>query len=263
MRIRYDLEKLERIISDLSVLTGISMAFLDTERRTLCRRIRENDFCSAFQSDVKNKKLCECSDKLILDRCIENKRFESHVCHEGLFDAAMPIIKDGILAGIVLMGRVRLIDRTRSEWREKSEVLSRLYLKIPEFRDEQIASLGTLLPNVLFESAVFIEFDDQTSEIAEYIKNNPSAELSVGSVCKRFHISKNSLYSAFREYFGRTVSEYITDVRMERARYLLRETSAPVYEIAESIGIDNYTYFCKLFKKREGISPTEYRKASR
>ena len=263
MRIRYDVEKMKRIISDLCVLTGISMSFLDTERRTLCRYTRSGDFCSTLQSDEKNERLCACSDEKILNRCLESKRFESHICHAGLFDAAMPIVKDGIVAGIVLMGRVRLSGSSEVEAVEADGALSALYSEIPTLRDEQIASLGTLLPNVLFESAVFIEFDDQTGEIIEYIKNNLSAELSVSAICKRFHISKNRLYSSFREYCGRTVTEYITDVRMEAARSLLRDTGAPVYEIAEAVGIDNYTYFCKLFKKREGISPTEYRKASR
>lgn len=256
MKIRYDVEKMKRIISDLCVLTGISMSFLDTERRTLCNCIKEGDFCSALQSDEKNARLCACSDEEILNRCLESKRFESHICHAGLFDAAMPIMKDGIFAGMVLMGRVRLAGSG------DGKRLDGLYGEVPEFRDEQIKSLGSLLPNVLFESAVFIEFDDRISEITEYIKNNLAEKISVEMICKRFLMSKNTLYALFREHLGTTVTEYITDLRMDKAKRLLRETTAPVYEIAESVGVDNYTYFCKLFKKREGSSPSEYRKAS-
>lgn len=252
MRIRYDVEKMKRIISDLSVLTGISMSFLDTERRTLCNCVKDNDYCSVLQLDKKNKRLCNCSDDLILNKCLETKRFEGHICHAGLFDAAMPIIKDGIFAGIVLMGRVRFANGEK-----KAEAL---YGEIPEFRDEQIKSLGTLLPNVLFESAIFIEFDDRINEITEYIKNNLTESLSVDHICKRFLMSKNTLYGLFKDHFNNTVNEFITEARMEKARGLLRETNVPVYEIAEAAGINNYTYFCKLFKKREGISPTEYRK---
>lgn len=257
MRIRYDVEKMKRIISDLSVLTGISISFLDTERRTLCRCTKEGDFCSVLQSDEKKQMMCACSDEAILNRCLETKHFESHICHAGLFDAAMPIIKDGIFAGIVLMGRVRLV----GSYDEKK--LDGLYGEIPEFRDEQIKSLGSLLPNVLFESAVFIEFDDRISEITEYIKNNLGEDLSVELICKKFLMSKNTLYALFKDHLGATVSEYITDIRMSKAKRLLQESSAHVYEISESVGIDNYTYFCKLFKKREGMSPIEYRKASR
>jgi two-component system response regulator YesN len=116
---------------------------------------------------------------------------------------------------------------------------------------------------VLFESAIFIEHDSRLDEITEFIKNNLTEKLSLELICKRFLMSKNSLYAAFKEHLGTTVAEYITDARLERAKAMLRDTAAPVYEIAESVGVNNYTYFCKLFKKKEGVSPMEYRKASR
>lgn len=53
--------------------------------------------------------------------------------------------------------------------------------------------------------------------------------------------------------------EYITNCRLERAKKLLLETSEPVYNISEKVGIHNYTYFCNLFKKKTGITPTEYK----
>ena len=261
MKLRYDVEKMERIISDLCVLTGISMSFLDAERRTLCRYTRDEDFCSLLQSDAGNKRLCSCSDELILNRCMESKRFESHICHAGLFDAAMPIIKDGIFAGIVLMGRVKYSNN--ADRKELSSEMKEKYDSIPTFNEAQISSLGSLLPNVLFESAIFIEHDSRLDEIVEYIKNNLTEKLSVDVICKRFLMSKNSLYAVFGEHLGTTVAEYITDARLERAKAMLRDTAAPVYEIAESVGVNNYTYFCKLFKKREGRSPTQYRRDCR
>ena len=261
MKLRYDVEKMERIISDLCVLTGISMSFLDAERRTLCRYTRDEDFCSLLQADADNKRLCSCSDDIILNRCMESKRFESHICHAGLFDAAMPIVKDDVFAGIVLMGRLRYYKDT--EKTGLSEEMREKFESIPIFNDTQISSLGSLLPNVLFESAIFIEHDSRLDEIAEYIKNNLTERLSVDLICKKFLMSKNSLYAAFEEHYGTTVNEYITSVRLDMAKSLLRDTVAPVYEIAEQVGINNYTYFCKLFKKIEGVSPIKYRKASR
>ena len=261
MKLRYDVEKMERIISDLCVLTGISMSFLDTERRTLCSYKNDDDYCSMLQNDENSHRMCSCSDDIILNKCLKSKRFESHICHAGLFDAAMPIIKDGVFAGIVLMGRVKYSKDVKSKdvpvgMREKFDA-------VPLFNDLHIASLGSLLPNVLFESAIFIEHDSRLDEITEFIRNNLTERLSVELICKRFLMSKNSLYAAFGEHHGTTVTEYITSVRLDRAKELLQNTEAPVYEIAERVGINNYTYFCKLFKKKEGISPIKYRKASR
>ncbi len=252
MKIRYDIEKMKRIITDLCVLTGITIVFLDTERKPLCRYAKEGDFCSILQTDPEKVMGCIYSDEIILNRCLENKRFEGHICHAGLFDAAMPIIKDGIFAGYILMGRVRLAGQER-----RSDGLCR---EIPELTEEQIQSLSSLLPNVLFESAIFIELDDRISEITEYIKNHLSEHLSIDVLCKQFLMSKNTLYSLFRENFDMTVTEYMTELRMEKAKELLRETNAPVYKIADAVGINNHTYFCRLFKKREGVCAAQYRK---
>ena len=125
MNIRYDIEKTKKILSDLSALTGISMSFLDTKRNRLCLCGKEDNFCKDLQSDPKKKAQCSCSDAIILDRCFETKRFEGHICHAGLYDAAMPIMKDGIFAGIILMGRIRLAGN--------GEHTDLIYREIPEF----------------------------------------------------------------------------------------------------------------------------------
>ena len=260
MRIRYDVEKMKRIISDLCVLTGISMSFLDTERRTLCSYKKDDDYCSLLQTDKNNKRRCACSDEVILNKCLETKRFESHICHAGLFDAAMPIIKDDVFAGIVLMGRLRLAENEEEPM--LSAAMKEKYDDIPEFSDTQISALGTLLPNVLFESAIFIESDGIFNEIVEYVKKSPQEPLGVDHICKRFHVSKNSLYAYFNENYGKTVNEFISDVRIEKAKSLLSGSRDPIYMIAEKIGIDNHTYFCKLFKKKTGMTPNEYRRSN-
>ena len=57
-----------------------------------------------------------------------------------------------------------------------------------------------------------------------------------------------------------TVNEYVTNARINKARELLVSTEEPVYRIAEQTGLDNYTYFCRLFKHHTGLTPSEYRK---
>ena len=82
-------------------------------------------------------------------------------------------------------------------------------------------------------------------------------------LCEVLHVSKNKLYSAFASQCGTTVNAYITQQRLERAKQLLWETDEPVYRVAEAIGIRNYTYFCRLFKKKTGLSPLAYRRSGK
>ena len=56
------------------------------------------------------------------------------------------------------------------------------------------------------------------------------------------------------------MNEYVTDCRIARAMELLRNTPKSAHAIAEEVGVANYTYFTKLFKRKTGLSPTEYRR---
>lgn len=256
MRFRYDTDKLQQIIHALSTLTGISMAFLDTQYRYLCTTTKSNDFCSAIQQMPDRKGNCAHSDRTLLSKCSKSHEFECHICHAGLYDACMPIIKEQFLAGYVLLGRIRHFASAEQLYKT-NDTLAALYQKVPCFTDTQLASLKTLLPEILFQNA--IRFDDSTYEITQYIKEHISEQLTLEIICSRFHISKNSLYQRFHETHHCTVNAYITGLRIEIAKTLLSETSDPVYLVAEKVGIDNYTYFCRLFKNHTGSSPGQYR----
>ena len=259
MQIIYNIEKLEQILRDLSVLTGISIAFLDKSRNRVCGSINENDFCEMIQKMDALKEKCCCSDTEILDRCRDSRCYESHFCHAGLYDAALPVIINGSIAGYLIMGRVRSAYSPVECNVSDNEQLRKLYNELPFFSESRLLSLRTLLPNILFADAISLELDELGERIIEYIENNLASDLNVNSICKTFFISKNHLYKYFKISHGTTVNEYITARRTEKAKELLTRTSEPIYSVCERVGIDNYTYFCRLFKKREGITPLQYR----
>ena len=66
----------------------------------------------------------------------------------------------------------------------------------------------------------------------------------------------------FKEATGRTFTEVLTGVRMERAKQLLRKTSLKNYEIAEKVGFSDPHYFSIAFKKMTGKTPKEYARES-
>lgn len=72
-------------------------------------------------------------------------------------------------------------------------------------------------------------------------------------------LSKYRLAHKFKEYTGVAPVQYITRIRMDKAKKLLSESTMPVGEIAAVLGYDNALYFSRLFRKNEGMSPTEYR----
>ena len=156
------------------------------------------------------------------------------------------------------MGRIRCSD-SPSESHFKDEQLKKLFSEVPYFSSVQLESIRSLITNIIFSDSITFETDVTAAKIADFISQNLNKDLTVDLICNRFFISKNRLYNLFHRYYDTTVNDYITTLRLNKAKKLLTETSEPVYRMCELTGISNYTYFCKLFKKHFGVTPTQYR----
>ncbi|MFF2482989.1 response regulator [Paenibacillus sp. NPDC058071] len=84
-------------------------------------------------------------------------------------------------------------------------------------------------------------------------------ELSVKAVSRLVHMSVSYFSAAFKSRTGKTFVEYVTGIRMEKAKELLKFTSLRTYEVALQAGYPDAQYFSVLFKKHTGLSPTDYR----
>ncbi|MBE6591896.1 MAG: helix-turn-helix domain-containing protein [Ruminococcaceae bacterium] len=252
MLIKYDLPRLIQILTDFARLTGVKMNFCDSDGKALTDIKYSDDYCSHLQKDAENLIRCRCSDALLLQKCKRSKRIEMHICYAGLCDLAMPIIKHHTVVGYLIMGRIQT---SLTHYKEIKGITPP-----PFFNDSKLESLVGLLPQILFETAIEIKEGGLISEVTDHIDKNLDGELCVGSICEIFHVSKNRLYREFHDDLGTTVNEYILTTRLKRAKKLLSESAETVYRIAELVGIPNYSYFCRVFKKRFGSTPGEYRR---
>ena len=263
MKILYDTEKLSRLLQDIYTLTGVGISILDTEYRPIITFSAPGNYCTLLQSLPGERKRCSTCDHIILERCKKSMKMERQICRAGLYDAAMPILKNGEPVAYALMGQVRSENSPKKASYlppTDQEKLNRLYDQLPLVSPERLESLYHLLPYILFESAMRFLPDTPIQEAADYIRVHLQESLSIGSLCQRFHLSKNALYAGFRRELNQTVGEYIAACRLEKAKQLLTVTTTPVYLVAAAVGIENTPYFCRWFKEQSGYSPTEYRK---
>lgn len=94
------------------------------------------------------------------------------------------------------------------------------------------------------------------------LENYSRANLSVETVCAHLHISQSYFSSIFKQDVGCSFVQYLTDLRMKRATELLMDTDEKTYVIAKELGFEEPNYFSYVFKKRYGISPSQYRATS-
>lgn len=271
MNIKYDIEKLKNTIDDLCALTGLAMGIADASFGYLYSNNKKNGvFCSAIQSTVGGKNACNNCDMRMLNRAAEDMRPYSHICHGGLRDAGVPILKNGMVVGYIIIGRARMSSQLDEQTERRLESygldvhkMRGYYTTMTYLTEEQHRALVHLVSRLVFENAIEIDYDDFILRATSYIDNNLRGDLSVKGLCSALFVSKNYLYNSFHSFYGTTVNAYISEHRMQIAKTLLAETSKSAYEISEEVGINNYTYFSKLFKKEIGISPTEFRKTAK
>ncbi len=92
------------------------------------------------------------------------------------------------------------------------------------------------------------------------LHDKPQVAWTLESLGREVGMSRAALAKRFKELVGQTMFEYLTDLRMQRARVMLADTVKPIYEVANSVGYESDLAFTKVFKKRSGMTPTRFRK---
>lgn len=94
----------------------------------------------------------------------------------------------------------------------------------------------------------------------EYIQKNFCDDISVTQLAAQFNLSPNYLSSLLKKKLGLSFVDYLTVLRIGKAKELLISTNLSVHEISEAIGYYSQSYFTKTFIKKENCTPGEFRK---
>lgn len=96
-------------------------------------------------------------------------------------------------------------------------------------------------------------------KVVEYLSLNYTQNVSMDALCQLSDYSSSHLAKIFKQETGRTMTQYIADLRCRQAAEMLRETNLPIQEISSYVGYTDNNYFVKVFKKVMGNTPSEYR----
>jgi Response regulator containing CheY-like receiver domain and AraC-type DNA-binding domain len=102
---------------------------------------------------------------------------------------------------------------------------------------------------------------DSLARVVAYLGEHFREELSLDQTAARFNLNKNYLCQLFKKNLGETFSHYVASLRTGLAKDYLEKSSLALEEIAAKVGYEDYFYFCKVFKKIEGVSPGRYRRS--
>ena len=103
--------------------------------------------------------------------------------------------------------------------------------------------------------------NSKIEKIVQYIKTSDDKKVTVKNIAHISGYSESYIYRLFMKYYGVSPREYILNYKIKKAEELLmEEPERNMEEIAECLGMYNAAHFCKMFKKKTGYSPREYKK---
>lgn len=115
-----------------------------------------------------------------------------------------------------------------------------------------------LLQNIRLEDSMTLSLKEVINEITENFHN---PDLNLSCILNKSGYAEDYIRAQFKKQMGKTPTEFLTDIRIQHARYLIDVygSKMSLCEIAEKCGYDDYIYFSRRFKQLTGVSPRKYK----
>jgi AraC family transcriptional regulator len=117
--------------------------------------------------------------------------------------------------------------------------------------------------NHTFSFTEIVSDDLLMNKAAKHLRQYAKSTLSMKTLADSLGLSPVKLTRQFFRAFGCTPMDFLTSVRLQKAKNMLMETDMPLHQIAENCGYENGFYFSRVFSKKMKVSPSAYRKAYR
>ncbi|MBO5369873.1 MAG: AraC family transcriptional regulator [Clostridia bacterium] len=171
---------------------------------------------------------------------------------------------------------IRIDSQKQNSFRRVFNILLEEHLS--EMPDSDIAQKGLLLScfvilkrlyddNILHSSnesqEPYIPIPHQLQILIKFMSDNYREQITLTKLASQVHLNPAYISSLFQKHLGYTFKEHLTNVRLNAASKLLKDSTASVEKIAFSCGFNSCNHFCKTFKKHMGISPSTYRNSDK
>ncbi|MFC6267432.1 helix-turn-helix domain-containing protein [Frigoriflavimonas asaccharolytica] len=124
----------------------------------------------------------------------------------------------------------------------------------------QLAQFDDDLANDSDRTILRIDELKRVEEIAKFVQKNLAADLSIKNLAKKSGLNPNKLQNGFKHLYSTTVNEFVTNTRLEKSNILLKNKEYNVSAVVAAIGLESNSYFSKIYKKKFGITPKNYKK---
>lgn len=277
MKVHYDIDKLQKVMSDFHTCTNITITLFDRNLNCITDVGQWQPYCLAIGNDPELLAKCSGCNRDNAAKALNQRGVLTYTCHAGVAEAVTPIFQNDTLIAYLMIGKfrdaeeqyssVQLATEAAERYALNKEEMLEAYYKLPVLDKKCIDSAISLLQILIYyiTSEKFFHYDHsvQFASIDKYIDEHLCDKITIDDICNHFRIPRHLLYVIFESESGDSIQEYIIKKRIRNAQQLLSNTDMSVSKISVKVGYPEYNYFFRIFKERVGLTPLQYRKQSK
>ncbi|MDR3552582.1 MAG: PocR ligand-binding domain-containing protein [Clostridia bacterium] len=277
MALKINSTRLMELLKDFYLLSGVRIVIFDDEcREILSYPQQPMEYCALLMGDAIAKKQCDRCDLTAFEKCRVTGNLQIYKCHAGLIEAVAPIKDNNETLGYVMFGHVldsqdkeaafKEVRQRLSHYETDIGTLEKEFYKLRYRSHQQIKAAASIMEAcacyLWLSELISVKAERLVSKIDKYILSHIEEQFTVQQLCCELQISRSTLYKFSMRYYGMGIAEYIKKQRLQEAMRRLLKTDDAVSLIAEQVGISDYNYFYKIFKRETGLSPRRFRIAN-
>ena len=232
MRAVFDKGELLVLLRDFYELTGLRTVVFDEWGMDILSYPQQlPDYCRLVRATPQGEMGCRLCDQKACRQARQEKTTWIYPCHAGLIEAITPIQIDGVVVGYLLLSHIVQGADEQAEWQ----------------RAWQLCAGYPIRQEELYRANRF-----PADHLAE--------DLSSDRICAALGMGRTALYQLSKETYGCGINESVRRLRIQRAIRLLTTTRLTNNQICQQIGIADYNYFFRVFRRQTGFTPQAYRR---
>lgn len=232
-----------------------------------------NCFCTAVKRRYPQyENICVSFDQLELQHRLRSDSRASlvKICPMGCLELVFPVRRDGRLFGILFAGPFRpaadgdILPGKRYDCDAVRPEADRLP-ELPPGRRAELAALGELLAARLADelAASAGALDDTAARITEFVTRHLDRPCGIAELATELQLGRSRTSELVKIHFGDTFVGLLNQARIDAAKFMLEHTSYTQRRIAERCGFRDPGYFHRVFRRRAGVSPGDFRRSRR
>lgn len=277
MQLLLDEKNVGQLLYDYHTLLGLGIGLYDKYYRPISLIPRtEWNFCNRIRTNKKVAEACRQCDINAFQHVEKTKELYIYRCHMGLYEAVAPIIDNDMIIGFIMVGQLLDEHSLHHQYKTTTKRCQSYDLDESDYKDaffqltqmnrNKIEAAANIMhacsAYLCFKNIIRVERSGLFPQINLYIRENLKVQHTPETICLKFNISKTTLYTIMMDNVSISLTSYVRKLRMDYAKELLETTNLKIKSVAEEVGVNDYNYFSRLFKKTYGLSPRSYKEKS-